>query len=200
MNALALARLDDPLAGSKHALRRSGFPRILASGVYASQPANDVGEKSSSYDELASGSLFWTQKDPIRFHGHSWNLYVYAGDDPINGSDPKGLTTYTCYLFGQGSSGGLSSAPIFHVYTCVAPPIGPPYCYGWGQTSWDYLNEPGALCYPNDNQSDCIDACYSWEQQNNRPSSYNPITSSCLTWSWDVEQICNQACGFGSLN
>ena len=31
----------------------------------------------------------WTQKDPIRFGG-GWDLYVYAGDDPINGSDPSG--------------------------------------------------------------------------------------------------------------
>jgi hypothetical protein len=69
MNALALARLDDPLVGSKHALRRSDFLRTLASGVNSSQPANDVGEKSSSYDEHASGSLFWTQKDPTRFAG-----------------------------------------------------------------------------------------------------------------------------------
>ena len=90
MNALALARLDDPLVGSKHALRRSDFLRTLASGVNSSQPANDVGEKSSSYDEHASGSLFWTQKDPIRMDG-SINLYVYSDDDPINGIDPSGL-------------------------------------------------------------------------------------------------------------
>jgi RHS repeat-associated protein len=38
----------------------------------------------------------WTQKDPIRFHGHSWNIYEYAGDDPINENDPSGLIVYDC--------------------------------------------------------------------------------------------------------
>jgi len=33
----------------------------------------------------------WTQKDPIRFDGGDTNIYVYVGDDPINGSDPTGL-------------------------------------------------------------------------------------------------------------
>ena len=92
MNALALARLDDPLVGSKHALRRSETLCTLASGLYVSQPANDVGEKCSSYDEHASGSLFWTQKDPIRFDGGQENIYEYAGDEPINRTDPIGLS------------------------------------------------------------------------------------------------------------
>src|SRR5271155_4003970 len=91
MNILARARTDDPLVGSKHALRRSGFPCTLASGLTSLQPANDVGEKSLSYDEHASGSLFFSQKDPIRFAGRQQNIYVYVNDDPINGSDPSGL-------------------------------------------------------------------------------------------------------------
>ncbi len=82
--------------GSKHALRRSDFPCTLASGLTSLQPSNDVGEKSSSYDEHASGSLFWTQKDPIGFKGHQTNIYVYAGDDPINGSDPSGKDPTAC--------------------------------------------------------------------------------------------------------
>jgi len=32
----------------------------------------------------------WGQKDPIGFDGGQWNIYAYAGADPINGSDPRG--------------------------------------------------------------------------------------------------------------
>jgi RHS repeat-associated protein len=32
----------------------------------------------------------WTQRDPIRFDGGLWGLYQYAGDDPINHTDPRG--------------------------------------------------------------------------------------------------------------
>ena len=32
----------------------------------------------------------WTAKDPIRFEGDSWNLYVYVSNDPINAWDPAG--------------------------------------------------------------------------------------------------------------
>ncbi len=32
----------------------------------------------------------WTSKDPLRFDGGQANLYVYVGNDPINGLDPSG--------------------------------------------------------------------------------------------------------------
>jgi len=36
----------------------------------------------------------WLRKDPIRFDGHQTNLYVYTGNDPVNGADPSGLTDW----------------------------------------------------------------------------------------------------------
>jgi hypothetical protein len=33
----------------------------------------------------------WTNQDPILFNGGQTNLYVYAGNDPVNRSDPSGL-------------------------------------------------------------------------------------------------------------
>lgn len=33
----------------------------------------------------------WTAKDPIGFGGGDANLYAYAGDDPVNHTDPSGL-------------------------------------------------------------------------------------------------------------
>jgi RHS repeat-associated protein len=37
----------------------------------------------------------WIQKDPIGFAGGQENVYVYVGDDPINGGDPAG-TGFPC--------------------------------------------------------------------------------------------------------
>jgi RHS repeat-associated protein len=34
----------------------------------------------------------WISKDPIRFDGGDTDVYAYAGNDPVNGSDPSGLT------------------------------------------------------------------------------------------------------------
>ena len=37
----------------------------------------------------------WTSKDPIRFGGGSANLYVYAGNDPVNRVDRSGLRDWS---------------------------------------------------------------------------------------------------------
>ncbi len=38
----------------------------------------------------------WTQKDPMGFMGGT-NVYVYSGNDPLNGKDPSGLDAVTDY-------------------------------------------------------------------------------------------------------
>ncbi|MGZ6059311.1 MAG: RHS repeat domain-containing protein, partial [Myxococcaceae bacterium] len=37
----------------------------------------------------------WTARDPALFDGGQGNLYVYVGNDPINGTDPTGLFCVT---------------------------------------------------------------------------------------------------------
>ena len=37
----------------------------------------------------------WISKDPILFGGGQANLYVYVGNDPVNGSDPLGLKDWS---------------------------------------------------------------------------------------------------------
>jgi RHS repeat-associated protein len=52
----------------------------------------------------------WISKDPIRFDGGQANLYVYAGNDPINSADATGLSACTLGILGIvvscGSAGG----------------------------------------------------------------------------------------------
>ena len=93
----ATALPEAPLEGQKLALRPSSFPRALASGLRASQPANTNRENPCAYDERASESCTWTTKDPIRFRGHQLNLYAYAGCDPVNRRDRRGTDSPECY-------------------------------------------------------------------------------------------------------
>jgi RHS repeat-associated protein len=82
----------------KLALRRSSFPRALAPGLRALQPANTNGESARAYDESVSESCTWTSKDPILFSG-GMNLYRYVANDPVNRRDPGG-TGWLCDWFG----------------------------------------------------------------------------------------------------
>jgi RHS repeat-associated protein len=56
------------------------------------------------------------QTDPSGFNG-GMNLYAYAGDDPVNGSDPTGLTVI---LSGLNPSGNLNYA--CEVNNCIPDP------------------------------------------------------------------------------
>ena len=44
----------------------------------------------------------WTGKDPIKFNGLSYNLYVYVINDPINYYDPSGLLVHCIYYQDTG--------------------------------------------------------------------------------------------------
>jgi RHS repeat-associated protein len=59
----------------------------------------------------------WKQKDPMRFDGGQENIYEYAGDDPISGTDPTGLggtIPYPCCT--------LDDPPGTICVICVNPP------------------------------------------------------------------------------
>lgn len=59
----------------------------------------------------------WTAKDPIRFDGGDSNLYVYVGNDPVNGFDPTGLAKI--YIPGLGQCPFVSDSSTSATLCCV---------------------------------------------------------------------------------
>jgi RHS repeat-associated protein len=80
-----VTNLVDPactLGGTELCFQPFGF----AGGIW--EPATGlVRFGARDYDPMARR---WVSKDPIRFDGGQANIYMYAGDDPINGTDPSG--------------------------------------------------------------------------------------------------------------
>jgi RHS repeat-associated protein len=82
-----VTHLVDPscsVGGTALCLQPFGF----AGGVW--EPSTGVVRLGArDYDPQAGR---WEQKDPIGFAGGQWDIYVYAGDDPINWIDQDGKT------------------------------------------------------------------------------------------------------------
>jgi RHS repeat-associated protein len=113
------------------------------------------------YDPLARR---WVSKDPIRFDGGQENIYVYAGDDPINETDPTGTflvrtpTRQDCLNDCQQSAAGYVQ-----------------YC---GDVC---VSLYGDMCPPTELQQ-CLQAC---------PNVYNGQYASCVAskqcYAWPVK-------------
>jgi RHS repeat-associated protein len=141
----------------------------------------------------------WGQKDPIRFGGRQPNLYVYAGDEPIDVGDPRGLVVYDCFRLVEGS--GPQSAAL-HEFQCVISGvggIGPPVCFGLGSDAPDILNGPGTYCYEKNNQSDCLDSCYesNFGDSIDKPG-WDLFTNNCMQNASNNDDTCSQQCGVPS--
>jgi RHS repeat-associated protein len=84
----AAERLDYDEFGNVTMDTAPGFqPFGFAGGLRAS----DIGLTRFGWRDYDPVTGRWTAKDPMRFRGGMMNLYVYAGLDPINRSDPSGL-------------------------------------------------------------------------------------------------------------
>ncbi len=77
----------------------------------------------------------WTSKDPILFGGGQSNLYVYAGNDPVNLTDPEGevvpLVLGGALLIGGEVSVGAAAAWVAGGAVAL-----------WTAANWDVMN-PG---------------------------------------------------------
>ena len=104
-------RMDYDVWGNVTADTAPGFqPFGFAGGIYDSVTGL-VRFGARDYD-ASTGR--WTAKDPILFNGGQANLYVYAGNDPVNRIDPHGLAVYAVgaevsaiFGIGAGAGGGL---------------------------------------------------------------------------------------------
>jgi RHS repeat-associated protein len=82
-------RLDYDSFGRVTLDTNPGFqPFGFAGGLY--DPATGLVRFDTRDYDATTGR--WTAKDPIGFAGLDTNLYRYAGNDPVNRTDPNGLT------------------------------------------------------------------------------------------------------------
>ncbi len=62
----------------------------------------------------------WTAKDPILFNGGQTNLYVYVGNDPVNGIDPSGLIAPVVVAVAAGAAAGALVNGVVYIGTSLA--------------------------------------------------------------------------------
>ena len=126
-------RLDYDVWGNVTLDTAPGFqPFGFAGGIYDSVTGL-VRFGARDYDPTTGR---WRAKDPILFNGGQANLYVYAGNDPVNRIDPLGLSTT---VFSR-SAGGLL------VYPGSPGTQGPPQFFPAGNNT---VNPQGDPLTPN---------------------------------------------------
>jgi RHS repeat-associated protein len=150
----------------------------------------------------------WTAKDPIRFGG-GMNLYAYVDSDPVNGTDPFGLESYTCrtplHAFGgTGTRSGpdVRGNPFYHQYSCVVRD-GNAQCGGQdrtgsaagspGKASDDRFNKDN--CKQTRPDDDCYEQCLTGEWAKPRPWYGIPFGTDCQEYDDDVNARCRKQCG-----
>ena len=151
--------------------------------------------------------------DPLGFGGSGTNLYDYVEDNPINLTDPMGLTTYACTapLHALGKVGGYTAyvlptgyilSPLNlgmeHEYLCTDSGCGGQDRNGsQGVPSHDTKGERGGMCSKKSDKQ-CIDECVNNAINDpNRPpyNVFNVGGTNCQKWAEDTLSQCKKQCG-----
>jgi RHS repeat-associated protein len=99
-------RMDYDVWGNVTADTAPGFQPFGFAGGFYDNVTGLVRFGARDYD-ASTGR--WMSKDPILFNGGQANLYVYAGDDPVNKIDPDGRNPIVVAVIAVAAVGGISS-------------------------------------------------------------------------------------------
>ena len=104
----------------RRALSRRTARHCRAISITSRQFPSDCRFGARDYDPMTGR---WTNKDPIRWGGGQANLYVYVGNDPVNGLDPAGLATAGDYVvcYACSATATAASGACFAVASTAAP-------------------------------------------------------------------------------
>ncbi len=156
----------------------------------------------------------FTSEDPLRFLG-GINFYSYVGNNPVNKSDPFGLTTYMCKqplhaIPGTGVRSGpdILGNPLYHEFLCVSDGKGGYVCGGQdragramfpgspGKRSDDKWPSNAAVACELADERNCVDECVKRRINDPRRPWYaiGPHGTDCQEWVGEVMRNCQKEC------
>lgn len=162
----------------------------------------------------------WTNKDPIGFAGGDTNIYAYAGNDPVNATDPSGLDTFMCTkpLHALVQRGWDVYNPswynwFYHQFLCVTDEKGNVVCGGQDRVGDDGLGtlirkgvpgKPSHDSWPtsgngscqNVSSGKCVDACVERKMVSPKRPWYaiGPKGIDCQDWADAALAECQKEC------
>ena len=182
-------------------------------------PETGINYYRARYYDQGTGRFI--SEDPIDFDG-GINFYRYVENDPVDSSDPSGMSTYQCtkelHSLGHPTASGKKTGvdaswnPLYHEYLCVIGSDGVPVCGGQDKSPGNPFGNTVPSKPSNDeykpNRCEKIsdnDNCYDQCVLNFVTSPVRPpygidtwlIPSSgtqCQEWANLVEKTCKQRC------
>jgi RHS repeat-associated protein len=152
----------------------------------------------------------FVSEDPLRFAAGN-NFYRYVENDPLDGTDPDGLDTYTCtkplHALGkhaEWAKDNIQALPLFHQYLCVVQ--GDKIVCGGQDHAGNGLYSPGkpsddtmsaGTCGYTSGNNNCFDNCVLARIEDPKRPQYsvqNWPGTNCQSWADDVVKQCVEQC------